>query len=49
MTKVYKNMVGRSQRKRTRGRPRGRWSDNIRMGVREIVWESCGLDSYVSG
>jgi hypothetical protein len=28
--------------KRTLGRPRRRWEDNIRMGLREIGWE--GVD-----
>jgi hypothetical protein len=31
--------VGRPERKRPLGRPRHRWEDNIRMGLRETRWE----------
>jgi hypothetical protein len=33
---VYKILVGKSERKRTHGRPRRRWEDNIGMKLREI-------------
>jgi hypothetical protein len=36
---VYKVLVGRPEGKRPQGRPRRRWEDNIKMGLREI-----GLD-----
>jgi hypothetical protein len=39
---VYKLFIGKSERKRPRGRPGHRWEDNIRINVREIVWE--GVD-----
>jgi hypothetical protein len=34
--KVYKVLVGKTERKRPLGRPRLRWEDGIRMDVREI-------------
>jgi hypothetical protein len=42
MRNVYKILVGRHEGKRTFGRSRYRWEDNIRMNVREIQWE--GMD-----
>jgi hypothetical protein len=35
-------LVGKLEGKRRRGRHKGRWEDNIRMDLREIVWE--GVD-----
>jgi hypothetical protein len=34
--------VGNPEGKRLIGRPRRRWVDNIKMGLREIVWD--GID-----
>jgi hypothetical protein len=34
--------VGKPEGKRSIGRPRRRWMDNIKMDLREIEW--CGLD-----
>jgi hypothetical protein len=34
--KVYKVLVGKSEGKRSPGRPRRRWEDGIRMDLREI-------------
>jgi hypothetical protein len=34
--KVYKVLVGKPEGKRLLGRPRHRWEDGIRMGLREI-------------
>jgi hypothetical protein len=34
--KVYKVLVGKPEGKRPLGRPRRRWEDEIRMGLREI-------------
>jgi hypothetical protein len=34
--KVYKILVGKSERKRPLGRPRRRWEDGIRVDLREI-------------
>jgi hypothetical protein len=34
--KVYKILVGKLEGKRPLGRPRRRWEDGIRMGLREI-------------
>jgi hypothetical protein len=36
---VYRNLVGKFELKRLRGRTRRRWEDNIRMDLREIGWE----------
>jgi hypothetical protein len=33
---VYKVLVGKPEGKRALGRPRRRWEDGIRMGLREI-------------
>jgi hypothetical protein len=35
---VYKVLVGKSEGKRSLGRPRCRWEDGIRMDLREIGW-----------
>jgi hypothetical protein len=36
---AYNILVRKPEGKRTFGRPRHRWEDNIRMDLREIVWE----------
>jgi hypothetical protein len=36
--KVYGILVGKPEGKRPLGRPRCRWEDRIRMGIRGIVW-----------
>jgi hypothetical protein len=36
--KVYTVLVGKPEGKRPLRRPRRRWEDGIRMGLREIVW-----------
>ena len=38
---VYRVLVGKPKGKRTLGRPRRRWEDNIKMDLQE-VGESCG-------
>jgi hypothetical protein len=35
-------LVGKPEGKRPLGRPRRRWVDNIKMDLREIVWD--GMD-----
>jgi hypothetical protein len=40
--------VGKPEVKRSLGRPRRRWEDEVRMDVREIYWGS-GLNSTGSG
>jgi hypothetical protein len=35
---AYRILVGKSEGKRTLGRPRRRWEDNITMNVKEIEW-----------
>jgi hypothetical protein len=39
MRNSYKTLVGRPQRKRSFGRHRHRWENNIKMDVKEIVCE----------
>jgi hypothetical protein len=41
-TNSYRILVGKPEGKRPLGRPRRRWEDNIRMGLREIGWD--GMD-----
>jgi hypothetical protein len=36
---VYRNLVGKPEGKRLRGRPRHRWEDNIKMDLQEV---GCG-------
>jgi hypothetical protein len=35
---VYRVLVGKPEGKRPLGRPRRRWEDEIKMGLREIGW-----------
>jgi hypothetical protein len=35
---VYSVLVGKPEGKRTLGRPRRRWADNIKIGLQEIGW-----------
>jgi hypothetical protein len=35
---AYKILVGKQEGKRPLGRPRRKWEDNIKMGLREIRW-----------
>jgi hypothetical protein len=39
MISAYSILVGKPEGKRSLGRPRCRWEDNIRMYLREIGWE----------
>jgi len=39
MRNVHNILTGRPEGKRPHGRPRRRWEDNIRIYLREIVWE----------
>jgi hypothetical protein len=39
MKNAYKILVGKPERKSLLGRRKRRWEDNIRMDLREIVWE----------
>jgi hypothetical protein len=41
--KVYKALVGKLEGNRLLG-PRHRWEDGIKMNIREIGWEGCGVD-----
>jgi hypothetical protein len=36
---LYRYLVGKPERKKPLGRPRGRWEDNIKMDVQEV---GCG-------
>jgi hypothetical protein len=40
MRNEYKILVGKAEGKWPLGRPSCRWEDNIRMGLREVGWES---------
>jgi len=33
---VYRVLVGKTERKRTLGRPRRKWEDNIKMNLKEV-------------
>jgi hypothetical protein len=46
---AYGILVGKPEGKRTLGRPRHRWVDNIKMNLREIEWGWYGLDRTGSG
>jgi hypothetical protein len=35
-TGVYRDLVGKTERKRQLGRPRFRWEDNVMMGLQEV-------------
>jgi hypothetical protein len=39
---AYRILVRKAEGKRTLGRPRSRWVDNIKIDVREIGWD--GID-----
>jgi hypothetical protein len=39
---AYRILVGKPERKRTLGRPRRTWVDNIKIDLREIGWD--GMD-----
>jgi hypothetical protein len=39
---AYRILVGRPEGRRSLGRPRRRWDDNIEMELREVGWE--GVD-----
>jgi hypothetical protein len=36
--KAYRVLVGKPEGKRILGRPRRKWEDNIKVGLREPVW-----------
>jgi hypothetical protein len=35
---AYRALVGKPEGRRPLGRPRCRWEDNIKMGLREVGW-----------
>jgi hypothetical protein len=39
---AYRILVGKPEGERPVGRPRRRWADNIKLGLREIGWD--GMD-----
>jgi len=39
---AYKILVGKHERKKPLGRSRRKWEDNIRIDIRETVWD--GVD-----
>jgi hypothetical protein len=40
MRYAYKILIGKHEGKSPLGRPREIWEDNIRINLREIVWEA---------
>jgi hypothetical protein len=42
MRNAYNILVGKPEGKRSPGRPRHRWEDNIKVNLKEIWWE--GID-----
>jgi hypothetical protein len=42
VSNAYKILVGKPEGKRSLGRPRCRWEDNIRVDLKDIGWE--GVD-----
>jgi hypothetical protein len=40
---IYRFLVGRPERERPLGRPRGRWEDNIKMDLREMGIDEADL------
>ena len=36
---LYRVLVGKPEGKRTLGRPKYRWEDNIKMGLQEVICE----------
>jgi len=45
---VYSVLVAKSEGKRSLGRTRRRWEDNIKMDLQAVGW-GCGLDLAGSG
>jgi hypothetical protein len=46
---AYRLSVGRPEGKRSIGRPRNRWVDNININLREIGWSGMDLCDLASG
>jgi hypothetical protein len=42
-TNAYRILVGKPEGKRSLGRPRRRWVDNIKIDLREIGWDGMDL------
>jgi hypothetical protein len=41
---TYRVLVGTPEKKRSFGRPRRRWEDNIKMNLHEVGWERGWID-----
>jgi len=46
---AYRVLVGKPEGKRTLGRPRRRWEDNIKMYLKEMGWREHRMDKCGSG
>jgi hypothetical protein len=46
---TYRVLVGKTEVRSSPGRPRRRWDDNIKMGLREVGWGRHGLDRFGVG
>jgi hypothetical protein len=40
----FKVLIGKPEGKRLFGRPKSKWEDNIKMGLKRKIVEECGLD-----
>jgi hypothetical protein len=40
MKSAYKIFIGKSEEKRPLGRPKRKWKDKIKIGIKEIVFDS---------
>ena len=41
---VYRILMRKLERRRSLGRPRRRWEDDIKMDIREVEWDVVGKD-----
>jgi hypothetical protein len=46
---AYRALVREAEGRRTLGRPRHRWEDNIKIDLREVGWGRHGLDQSGPG
>jgi len=46
---AYKILAGKPERKKSLMRPRHRWEDNIKIYLRETLWEGARMDAPGSG
>jgi hypothetical protein len=44
---AYRLLVGKPERRRSLGRPRRRWMDNIRMDFVEVRWSDVNCELFI--